>query len=58
MSNLEKDLERALNEMSADWKLQDNNNDKETNFIYYINSFDELMNQWNDAWEAALQSKE
>jgi hypothetical protein len=43
MSNLEKDLERALNEMSADWKLQDNNNDKETNFIYNINSFDELM---------------
>ena len=34
--NMESDLKRCLDMISSDWKIQDNKNDKSTNFIYNI----------------------
>ena len=40
---MESDLKRCLDMISSDWKIQDNKNDKSTNFIYNAKSLDECL---------------
>lgn len=40
---LEKDLKKTMDIISANWKMQNNYNDKLSNFIYKMNSLDECL---------------
>ncbi len=43
MSNIEKDLQDTLKLISSDWKMQDNKTDKETGFIYRVDSLEDCL---------------
>lgn len=43
--DLEKDLQKTMQIISANWEMQNNNNDKETNFIYTVDSLEECLNE-------------
>ena len=45
MNQLEKDLVKCLSLINADWKMQNNRLDKETNFIYRCNTLNECLHQ-------------
>ncbi len=42
-TRLENDLKKTMNIISANWKMQNNYNDKATNFIYKMNSLEECL---------------
>lgn len=44
-TKLEQDLINAMSIISADWQMQDNINDKKTNFIYRVTSLDECLKE-------------
>ncbi len=42
---IEQDLKRTMEIISATWKMQSNRNDKASNFIYRMKSLDECLNE-------------
>lgn len=45
MTNLEADLKKCLSMIKADWKMQNNYLDSNTNFIYKCETLEECLNQ-------------
>ena len=43
MSKIEDDLKKTLTLISSDWDMQNNKNDKETNFIYKVKTLEECL---------------
>lgn len=43
LKELKEELEKALNLMNPNWKKQNNTDDRLTNFIYYTNSLDKII---------------
>ena len=43
LKELKEKLEKALNQMNPNWKKQNNTDDRLTNFIYYTNSLDKII---------------
>jgi len=48
MMNLEEDLKKCLSMINLDWKMQDNYQDKKTNFIYSCKTLDECLTKINE----------